>query len=246
MDNTMHFSPMMRVCHSMVKTCQAQNSRKTAVGFYDKLIEKNLENSSMSENDKSKMSMEEYKLYIYDKIADLPMHSSNMQDSVSVHISDAGFEAMKDDPEYEKWVLDSLRSNFQFNDVWSGVCGGKFSVFYFGATKEESRGESWRLGFRHGNGERIYEEKSKDSFWERRLKRRKELKAQLEELEDKKAIAKRMAKTEYYALLAKQETESVYGGTAQPVNSDMLAMQIFSSLKVSALIEPLGSRKVKV
>lgn len=244
MPNTMNFTPMTRICHSIIKTCQAQNNRKTASAFHDKLIEKSMESEVASKTDKAEMSMEEYKSYIYDKIAALPMHPSNMQDSISVHISDEGFEAMKNDPEYEKWVLDSLKNNFMSNDPWSGVCGGKFSVFYFGATKEEYRGESWRLGFRNGRGESIFQEKSKDSFWERRKKRREELLAQLEELEDKKAIAKRIAKSEYYAQLAAQNPAD--GKAVQPLDIDLRAMQIFSALKVGVLIDPLSSKKNKI
>ena len=58
------------------------------------------------------MSLDEYKQYIYEKISRIPMHPSQMMRSVCVHISDAGFEAMKKDPEYEKWVLDVLRKDF--------------------------------------------------------------------------------------------------------------------------------------
>lgn len=244
MNNTMNFSYMTRVCHDILKTCQAQNSRKTAAtDFHDTLLEKSMESEGVSGTIKSEMSMEEYKLYIYDKIAALPMDSSNMQDSISVHITDEGFEAMKNDPEYEKWVLDSLRSNFQCNDPWSGVCGGKFSVFYFGATKEESRAESWRMGFRNGNGQKLFNEKSKDSFWERRKRRRKELLEQLKELEDAKAAAKRIAKSECYAKQAAENPKD--SQSTLQLNTDLRAMQIFSALKAGILLAPLVGKKVK-
>ena len=196
MDNTMHFSYMTRYCDTLLKAYQTQSNRTsgiTGTDFYDKLVEKGEEAESVL-NTKA-MSMAEYKLYIYDKIGALPVHSSNMQDSISVHISDEGFEAMKNDPEYERWVLDCLKTNFRTPDPWSNMCGGKFVIFHFGATKEECHVESWRLGFRNGNGRKIFEEKSKDSFWDRRKKKREELLAMLEELEEKKALAKRMARS---------------------------------------------------
>ena len=40
------------------------------------------------------MSREEYKLYIYQKIASIPMHPSQKWDAVSVNISEEGFAAM--------------------------------------------------------------------------------------------------------------------------------------------------------
>lgn len=223
----MNFSYMTRLCHTMLKTSQVQNKQTGSAEFYDKLAEKT--------------SMAEYKLYIYDKIASLPVHSSNMMDSVSVQISDAGWEAMKNDPEYEKWVLDCLRTNFQCPDPWSGVCGGKFAVFYFGATKEESHGESWRLGFRNGNGQKLFNEKAQDSFWERRQKRRKEWLAQLDELEEKKALSKRMARSQYFMELS--SIKPLLGESKESVNCDMLAMQIFSSFKANILLGSFRAKK---
>lgn len=147
------------------------------------------------------MSMEEYKEYIYDKISQLPMHPSNMQDYVAVQISDAGLEAMKNDPEYEQWVLDSIRSNFVSRDPWSGMCGGKYVILHFGDTKEQSRGESWRAGL-NGSGNKLFNQKSKDSFWERRAQRRKELQEQYEELLELKELNKDLDQGLYYGDLA--------------------------------------------
>ena len=101
---------------------------------------------------RSNMTLEEYKQYIYGKISQIPMHPSQMMRSVCVHISDAGFEAMKKDPEYERWVLDVLRKDFSYQDPWADVAGESFAVHRFGATKEEYRGDGWYLGFRGGRG----------------------------------------------------------------------------------------------
>ncbi|MCM1251449.1 MAG: hypothetical protein NC321_01390 [Clostridium sp.] len=224
MNNMMNFSYMTRLCHSMVKTSQVQSGQADGVGFYDKLVEK-----------------AEYKQYIYDKIASLPVHSSNMQDSVAVQISDAGLEAMRNNPAYEKWVLDTIKANFQCPDPWSGVCGGKFVVLYFGATKEESHGECWQMGFRNGSGQKLFNEKAKESFWERRQKRRKEWLAQLEELEEKKALSKRMARSRYFMELS--SIKPLFGESKEPLNCDMLAMQIFSSFKANILLGNFHAKK---
>lgn len=248
-DNTMHFSYMTRVCNNILKTCEIKNPQEKKMSFCDKLAEKNAECESVSgiNNDTAiftrNMTMTEYKQYIYDKISALYVHPSNMQDSVSVQISEAGFEAMKNDPAYERWVLDTLQKNFQYNDPWSGVSGGKFSVFYFGATKEECHSESWRMGYRHGNGKTFFDKKSKDSFWERREKRRKQLIEQLKELDEKKAIAKRVAKTQYYASLPSGNMES--GQSAKPGDMDRLAMQIFSAYEINVMLDMLRNKGVK-
>lgn len=161
----MNVSYMTRVYNNFINNYKTQNSPKSTTTFADKVTEKREEAASLLKTQSvgsvstKDMTMEEYKQYIYDKISNLPMHPSNMQDSISIHISEAGFEAMKNDSEYEKWVLDSVETNFMFNDSWSSICGGKYAVLYFGATKEESRGESWRLGYQGGNGKSLYNAK---------------------------------------------------------------------------------------
>lgn len=138
------------------------------------------------------LPLEEYKQYIYQKISRIPMHPSQTMRSVAVFISDAGFEAMRADPEYEKWVLDTLRYDFAYNDPWSEVCGGSFTIHRFGATKEEYRGDSWYTGFQNGRGRAIYEKEAEESFWEKRRKRFKKYMRYLQEAEKEEKILERV------------------------------------------------------
>ncbi|MCM1024016.1 MAG: hypothetical protein NC395_08175 [Prevotella sp.] len=88
------------------------------------------------------MSMTEYQLYIYSKISKLTAGSPRSGGYTAVFISDEGFEAMKNDPEYEKQVLDTVRASVCSNRY--GRSDRKhYSVHYIGATKEESRSEHW-------------------------------------------------------------------------------------------------------
>lgn len=120
------------------------------------------------------MSMEQYKLYIYRKISNLPTSPTQKWDAVSVYISEEGFAAMKADPAYEKWVLDTLRQDFAFYNPWSAYAGGSYRVHYFGATREEYRGESFQMGFRNGGKHADNAKKKKQkSFWEKRAERHK-------------------------------------------------------------------------
>lgn len=148
------------------------------------------------------MSMEEYKKYLYDRISQIPVHPSNMQDYVSVQISESGLEAMKNDAEYEQWVLDSIKSNFMARDPYSGMCGGKYVVLYFGDSKEQSRFESWRAGFPNGSGDKLPGQKPESSFWERRMRRRKELREQYEKILEIKELNKDLSQGFYYGELA--------------------------------------------
>lgn len=136
------------------------------------------------------MTMEEYKQYIHNKISEIPRHPSRMQETISINISEAGFEAMKNDPDYEEWVLNDLRIGWAQPDRWAGICGGAYSTIYYGATREECHAEMWSAGYQNGNGKSLYESKSRDSFWERKVEREKRLQAQAEERQEKKRLEK--------------------------------------------------------
>lgn len=163
---------------------RAQAGTKTGESFLD-TVNKYAGKITISEVDRTEqistkdMTMEEYKEYISDCLSRIPMHPSQMQNSVAIHISDAGFEAMKNDPEYEEWVMEWLGKDFAFHDPWSGICGGHYVVHYIGATKEEYRGEGWYPAYQNGSGESLFNQKAKGSFWERRLKRQ-EMERQIE------------------------------------------------------------------
>lgn len=113
-------------------------------------------------------SMEAYRQTIWEKISKMPLSATRKMESISIHISDGAFERMKNDPDYEAWVLHDLSVAFSQTNPWVPVCGG-YSVFYVGETKEECRGEGWYPGFQNGNGEKLFREKTSGSFWERRM-----------------------------------------------------------------------------
>lgn len=205
-------------------------------------IVKMAETGWITKADRKAMSMTEYKMYLYEKISALPVHPWNRQDYVAVHISDKGLEAMKNDPEYEAWVLDCLRRNFQAYDPWGARCGGKFVIFRFGATKEECRVESWRPPCRcEEERERLFRKKARDALWERRRKKRKALLALYDELAEKKALSRRMAVSEYYADLAALPPEAE---EIPPSDCDARAMQIYASFKANILLRMFSIRNL--
>lgn len=122
--------------------------------------------SNLNKVSTKNMTMKQYKNYIKGRINALPVSSSQALNSVSVNITEEGFEAMKSDPEYEAWVLDSLGKDFAYNDPWSGFSGGRYVVHHFGATKEEYRGQSWSMD--NGVGKSLFDADAKKSFWQKR------------------------------------------------------------------------------
>lgn len=211
MNYTMDASYRTRAVRSFLKACDVKSSQNPDPSFMRKMAEASAKSEVISGNGTAaeasdavristeNMTMEEYKEYIYGRISQLPVHPTNMQDYVSVRISEAGLEAMKNDPEYEQWVLDSVRSGLNSRDPWSGMCGPKYVVLSYGSQKEQSRGESWRMG---SGGSKLFNQKAKDGFWERHAQRRKELAAQYEEMLELKELNKDPDKGLYYGDLA--------------------------------------------
>ncbi len=182
---------MTRAYSGYLQSQLAGTKTKGVMGFKDVVnnISGKEEVSPFSTKD---MTLEEYKQYIYQKISMIPMHPSQAMRSVSIHISDEGFEAMQKDPEYEKWVMDTLKYDFGYYDPWSSVSGGSFTIHRFGATREEYRGDSWYTGFQGGRGRALYEKEAEESFWEKRRKRHKLYIQQQQEMANEKKILQRV------------------------------------------------------
>lgn len=207
MNNTINVNYMTRTYNSFLNNYETNKSAEKS--FMDSVEEKSAAKGASGTGTVSTqdMTMEEYKQYIYGKISQIPMNPSRMQDNISIHISEAGFEAMKNDPEYEKWVLDYLEKDFMAYNPWTSTCGGCYCVKYIGASPEEYRGESWYAGYQNGKGASLYNEKSKDSFWEQRIEREKRLKEQYEESLEKKALAKKWQQERLNAELIVEKAE---------------------------------------
>ena len=193
MNNTINLSYLTRLSASFVGSGAIQGSTTQGNGFMMMVAEHRAEQTSpansVSEN--ADMSLENYKQYIWNKISALPMSASTRMQSISIHISEEGFEAMKNDPEYEAWVLDSLAQNFSFQNPWTAICGGGYVVHHFGATKEQYHGEGWYPGYMGGQGAALFAEKSEGSYWEKMMEQHKEyMKFQQEAAEKRQMMMK--------------------------------------------------------
>ena len=92
--------------------------------------------------DTENMSMTEYQLYIQSKISKLTSGSHRRDGYTAVFISDEGFEAMKNDPEYEKWVLNLIKSG-SYSNSYGRSEEKHYSAYFIGASKEETHSEHW-------------------------------------------------------------------------------------------------------
>ncbi len=201
-----------------------------------------LEASLRGDIPREDMTMEEYKQYIYDEISNIPMHPSRMQDNFSIHISEEGFEAMKNDPEYEAWVLQDIRRGFQQENALAGICGGSFCISYYGATKEECHAQMWSKGYNNGKGESLYKLKSEKSFWEKRREKKRKLKKlqdemRMHEVLEKRRIQKACADN---IMIARKDNEDMTQSEAMAKAMDQVAPIYNTHLMMALLNGSLG------
>lgn len=194
MKNTIDLNCLSRFSEDFSASGTVRRTASGTSGFLAMAAQLRAEPPALAEavSETSDMSLEAYKQYIQDKISALPMSASSRMQSISVQITDAGFEAMKNDPEYETWVLDTLARDFQFENPWTSVCGGGFAIHHFGASKEQYYGESWYPGYMGGQGAAMFEDKSKGGFWERRMESHKEFMELQQEVAEKRRLMIRL------------------------------------------------------
>lgn len=120
------------------------------------------------------MTMEEYKSYIADLIDSIPVDPTHVKDDMCFNISEEGWETMKDDPEYESWIIGHIKANLAFHNPWASFPGynGCYSVDNFGASIEEHHGTG--IGKSNPSGKSMFDAGSKDGFWVRRAKKQEE------------------------------------------------------------------------
>lgn len=183
----MYVTYMTKAYHNFLRSYEAKHPAGTGRSFLENIEEKldskakSVEGPAGSIISTQDMTMEEYKKYIYDRISLIPIHPSQSCWNWKIDITESGFEAMKNDPSYGERVLNIIRANFLAVDQFHSET---YSILHFGATEKEFRGTTLTAG-------NPAMREDEDSFWERRAKRQEKLEEQYEELQEKKAIAKR-------------------------------------------------------
>lgn len=126
---------------------------------------------------------EEMQLFKQEFYADLSKIASHPSvRNVAVNLSDAAFQAMKDDPEYRAQVLSLLQ-----RDLGSSVAPRSCSLLITVGTKlDQYRGDSWPV-----ENDSEFHLRSKDSFYKRTSESQNRRKELLEEYQEKKLQAKR-------------------------------------------------------
>ena len=155
---------------------------------YPPKINNALNNSVVSEKSKDEMSLDEYKQWVMNQISQFPVSGwvRSTFSSGSIVIKEEAFERMKNDPEYENYVLNRVRSAYSVQGLPVGSNNVSFDVI--GASPEECYGYAGPVG-KSGS------ETANDgeSWWEKRHERMEELMKEQEKEAVKRAQARRKA-----------------------------------------------------
>lgn len=209
-----------KTLHAWETLLPARSETAAAPSFQEALLKK-YEDSGKEAGSfalpRKDMSREEYRQYVKDQISRIPMHPSQSGWHWQISITDEGLAAMQDDPAYEAFVLKTIRSNFSFCDRFGS---SNYTVLTFGASAEECRSESV-------SGGSPFMEKE-ESFWERRARRREKLRRQQDELADKKALAKNLAKN---GPCAKKPEDRAERGAAALLLTAATAADLFDTME---------------
>ncbi len=114
--------------------------------------------------------MELFKKEFYEDLSKITVHKT--LNNVAINISEAGFKAMKDDPEYREKILSLLKRDLE-SSVAPRNCSAVFTV---GATIKEYRGDSWPVGY-----DSEFYARSQNSFFKKTSDKKDRQKELLEE-----------------------------------------------------------------
>lgn len=126
-----------------------------------------------AKTDNSKITMAEYKSYIYGKISDMRQSGSVDSNYIDVDISDEGFKAMKENPEYEKNVMEQLKKAFDTSAINSEE---SYIVYHIGKNRNEIYCENQKV--EKLSKKQLEEKREQSEQNKRRIKKQQEAKMQ--------------------------------------------------------------------
>lgn len=141
------------------------------------------------------MTMDEYKKFFSDLMDSIPYDWSQHNDVNVWSITEAGWEQMKNDPDYEAWILGYTVMDRSVNNPFASMQGysPKFHTEHFGASIDEHLGQVMPM-----NSSKSREVSDNEvSWWDMRMKRFKELAKEYEEESNKNAIARKKEQEEW-------------------------------------------------
>lgn len=149
--------------------------------------------NSVLNKSKDDMTLDEYKQWFMNELSQLPVSGwvQNSFSSGALVIKEEAFENMKNDPEFEEYVLNRVRSLYSANGLPVGSNNVSYEVI--GGSPEECYGYAGPIG---GGNTKIFDKD--ESWWQERHDEFEELLEAQAEAAQKKAQADRAMEKEEY------------------------------------------------
>lgn len=188
--------------------------------------------SSISIKSKDEMTLDEYKQWVMNEISKMPVSdwARSTYSSGTITIKEEAFERMKSDPEYEKYVLNRVRSACSVQ----GLPGCPKCTGYdvIGASPEECYGYAGPVG---GSGSNIAG--NEKSWWEKRHEKMEELLEEQAKVALKKAQARKALAQENYLKSQFESQQRLHSFLMESAKNgqDTSDMSAFQSVSAGAL-----------
>lgn len=208
---------------SYLQTYSGRGKERTDTSFTDKVTGK----VSVSPED---MTLEEYKVYFNNKMNALYTHPSQKNYNDIIDITDAAYQRMKNDPEYEKKVLDGIAKNKAVN---FGNYIPEVGYLHIDDTWEKCYG--YTRGMKENDGyTKTSSSKNKNNTEREKKAKQKEL---LEEYLEKRAQAKKLQEK----LLSEEAAESKFEHSRllHSWNNKKQMSQVSSAYEANVIIESM-------
>ena len=180
------------------------------------------------------MTMDEYKYFINGLLKTIPFDATRICDKEIISISEAGWKQMKNDPDYEAWVLGYTVQNRAVRNPFFGLPGasGSFCVEKFGASIEEHIGQSFSMSAPGSNSKH---DKNEKSWWEKRQEKMEERLKEQAENALKKAQKQRALEHKFYLSSSLASRQRLHSFLTEGTKDSKDTME-FQATKMNALM----------
>ena len=222
--------------NTYTKNYAAKKTEET--GFAEKVAEK----TAVSSED---MTLDEYKAYFQKKMDSLYTHPSQANMNDIIDITDAAYERMKNDPEYEQLILNGIAKNKAVN------FGNYIPVIAY--THIDDTYEKC-YGYTQGKTENTPTSKKTSKglgdWWDKRHERFEELmEEQVKAAQKREHLQKELAQQAYLnkQLASQQRMRSFFAEKVQGVKgtSESRMTQVSAAYEANVLVEQTGSGAFK-
>ena len=213
MSNTINVNYMSGMLNQYSKSVSKKSNVNSTDSMSDAIKKASVEKTAESEEiaavkaiSKEDMSLEEYREMISEKISGFPLHPSQIGNSFAINISDASLQKMKDDPEYEEWLLNDVKGALgRAVPGWYQAIGGPstYCVLNYENGEKGCWCHMWSKDYKGGakSASGIFDDESRNSVYKRKVEQKKQIEKEVQ----KKILKKKQMEKELADIAARKK-----------------------------------------